>query len=87
MFHQPVPWTFADGYVMLLRKTGLHFTGAKAFIRFCINFQNLLLKQLIFPLFVRRLTVNVLVVSTPIHAKNPVKDGDAMLFGKSLDCF
>lgn len=87
MFHQPVHSTFTDGYAMLLRKTEFHFSRTKAFIRFCINLKNLLLKLLIFLFSVRRLTVNVLVVSTPIHIQNPAKDGDAMLFGKSLGRF
>lgn len=87
MFHQPVHSTFADGDAIFLRKTEFYFTGAKAFIRFCINLQNFLLKQLIFLLSVRRLTVNVLVVSTPTHIQNPAKDGDTMLFGKSLNRF
>ena len=47
---------------MLLRKTEFHFSRTKAFIRFCINLKNLLLKLLIFLFSVRRLTVNVLVV-------------------------
>lgn len=87
MFHQPVHSTFADGDAIFLRKTELYFTGAKAFLRFSINLQNLLLKQLIFLLSVRRLTVNVLVVGAPVHVENPAKDGDTMLFGKSLNCF
>ena len=87
LFHQPVHSTFADEYAILLRKTELHFPRTKAFIRFCINLQNLLLKQLIFPLPWRRLTVNVLVVGAPVHVKDSAEDGDAMLFRKSLDCF
>ncbi len=87
MFHQPVHSTFADEYAILLRKTELHFPRTKAFIRFCINLQNFLLKLLIFLLSVRRLMVNVLVVGAPVHVKNPAEDGDAMLFGESLDRF
>ena len=58
-----------------------------AFIRFCINLQNLFLKLLILLLPGREMAVDVLIVSTPVYVKNPAKDGDPMLFGKSLDRF
>lgn len=86
-FHQAVHPTFADGYAMLLRKTEFHFSRTKAFIRFCINLQNLFLKLLILLLPGREMAVDVLIVSTPVYVKNPAKDGDVMLFGKSLDRF
>ena len=87
MFHQPVHSTFTDGYAILLCETELHFTKAKAFIRFRVNLQNLFLKLLIFLLSVRRLAVNVLVVGASVYVKYPAEDGDAMLFGKSPDRF
>ena len=87
MFHQPAHSTFTDEYAILLCETELHFTKAKAFIRFCINLQNLFLKLLILLHPGREMAVDVLIVSTPVYVKNPAKDGDPMLFGKRLDRF
>ena len=44
-------------------------------------------KLLILLLPGREMAVDVLIVSTPVYVKNPAKDGDVMLFGKSLDRF
>ena len=72
---------------MLLRKTELHFPRSKAFIRFGIEFQNSLSELLLFSFSGRRLMVNILVVSAPVHIQDPAKNGNAILFGKSLDRF
>lgn len=86
-FHQAVHPTFTDGYAIITHKTDSYLTGTQSLVGFGVDIQNLSLDFHVFLLPAGRLTINILVISTPIDVQNPAEDGNAVLSRQCLDGF
>ena len=85
LFHQAVHPTFTDGYAIITRETDSYLTRPQALIGFGIDIQDFSFDFHIFLLPAGGLTIDILVISTPVDVQNPAKDGNAMLSGQCLD--
>lgn len=85
LFHQAVHPTFTDGYAIITREIDPYLTRPQAFIRLGIDIQDFPFDFHVFLLPAGGLTIDILVISTPVDVQNPAKDGNEMLSGQCLD--